>query len=56
MGKMTDVCSFFFLLPLLALQSLVNLSLFQNCRPLFSVLLLLSPFPHSLFFRSSSID
>jgi hypothetical protein len=41
---------------LLALQSLVKLSLFQNCPPLFSVLLLTSPFPHPKFFRPSSID
>jgi hypothetical protein len=35
------------LLLLLALQFLVDLSLFQNCPPLFSIPLLLSPFPHA---------
>jgi hypothetical protein len=33
---------------------LVDLSLFQNCPPLFSVLLPISPVPSPLFFRSSS--
>jgi len=33
----------------LALQSLVDLSLFQNCLPLFSVPLHKSPVPHSHF-------
>ena len=33
---------------ILALQLLVNLSFFQNCPLLFSVLLLLSPVPHAL--------
>jgi hypothetical protein len=33
---------------------LVNHSLFQNCPPLFSVLLLPFPFPKPIFFRSSS--
>jgi len=44
----------FLLLLLLPLQSSVDLSPFQNCPPLFSVLLLTSPVPHAHFFRSSS--
>jgi hypothetical protein len=35
------------LLLFLALQSVVDLNLFQNCPPLFSVLLFTSPLPHA---------
>jgi len=43
------------ILILLSLQSVVNLSLFQNCPPLLSVLLL-TYVPRPIFFRSSSTD
>jgi len=38
---------FLLILLLLAVQPLVNLSLFQNCPPLLSVLQITSPFPHA---------
>jgi hypothetical protein len=41
------ISSFLLLLLLLALQFVVNLSLLQNCPPLFSILLLTSPVPHA---------
>jgi hypothetical protein len=46
------VCTIFIIIIIIiiiiiALQSLVNLSLFQNCPPLFSVLLLPSPVPQA---------
>jgi hypothetical protein len=39
---------------IILLQSSVILSLFQNCPPLFSVLLHTFPFPTPFFFRSST--
>jgi uncharacterized integral membrane protein len=44
------------LLFLFALQSLVNLSFFQNCPPLFSVFYFLLQFLTPYLFRSSSTD
>ena len=41
---------------LLALPSLVDLSFFQNCSPVFSVLRLRSQIVLPMFFRSSSTD
>jgi hypothetical protein len=49
----TSSSSFLILILLLAVQPLVNLSLFQNCPPLLLVLLLTSPVPHTFVFSIS---